>query len=101
MQGAIDKDTRRVKEVWLLFQVRNAEDVPPFVVTYGLLMVTLNPELDLRGRETLISDLMLDSRLPELQQSQGSASAVRGNIRYTTQFIREDMLQFIAAARDL
>ena len=69
---ALSTDTRQVKEVCLLLQVRNAEDVPPFIVTYELLMVTLNPELDLRG-----------------------------NIIYTTQFIREDVLQFIIAARDL
>lgn len=64
-------------------------------------MMTVKFELSYEGRCKLARELKFDGRLVELQKRGTAATAVRGKIRYTVQFAREDILQFIAAAKYL
>lgn len=99
IQGAIDKSSGLVKEVWLLSQPQISEEMTSTLLTYATICVASNPNLKPSECGALLTELKLNERIGELAQE--NAEAVRGNVRYTAILMPNGILQLIAAAKDI
>ena len=100
LQGNVDKATGFVKGVWILSTPKTKVDSAELLIVCAVLIGTVNPELNLTERGKLFNELKFSSdKIELLKQSNGTA--IRGNVKYTTQFIDTmGMFSFIASAKD-
>ena len=99
-QCSVDKTTGLCKEVWLLSQPQVPDQVIATLVSYGLIIAALSPELTQDERGQLMEMLKLTpDKMAQLNN--GYTSSIRGNVKYTTGKINTSTLHLIASAKDL
>lgn len=97
--GTVEKDTGLVKEVCVMSSPKDLVESSKMSFAYGVVILTLSPELSREQRRVLWDNLKLTAdKIPELELSRGIV--VCGNVRYTTQFSAGIFL-FTATAKDL
>lgn len=101
MLGIIDKETSAVKEILITATPRSDTDSSMALLSYGLVMATVNPELDYQQRYALLDELnLVEGKIKNLWTRSGTAR--RGNVKYKTVFDKNTaMFHFTASAKDL
>lgn len=101
MLASVDINTGIMIDVSLLTTPQTDDDLVAMLMTYGVVMMTLNPELSEEQRGALMKELYLTpDRLPSLKDA--NRKAIRGNVKYVTSFINEYALFMLGAeAKDV
>lgn len=99
LQGALDKQSGLVKEVWILIQPRTSDDMMAGIIVYGLFSHVFNPELDQLARGKLMDDLHLSKDVEYLQKH--TATAVRGSAKYSARLMQGGIYMLAVSAKDL
>lgn len=87
--GAAKDFTGELTDVTVLATPKTAEDAGAALLAYVLVVSVLSPELPAEQRGELFTELKLDSSsIADLQNS--GATAIRGNIKYSTSFDKAD-----------
>lgn len=71
----------------------------PGVIVYGLFSHVFNPELDQNARGKLMDDLHLSKDVEYLQKH--TATAVRGNAKYSAGLMQGGIYMLAVSAKDL
>lgn len=101
MMGVVDKPTRAVKEVMITATPKSENDGQIALLSFGLVIATLNPELNAQRRYEVLDVLKLtDGKVQDLLN--GDGTTLLGNVRYRTRFDPSSaMFYFTASAKDL
>lgn len=100
VMGNIDKASGLVKEAWVLVSPTSADVMMDALITYGLIISVVSPELTTDQRGNLMLELkIMDERIKEL--ANGNAQAIRGNVKYSTGVVKKGVFMFSASAKDL
>lgn len=100
MVGTADNATGKLTSVIVTSTPRSEDDGAAALLAYGLVIMTLSPEIDYLGRGELLSTLKLhnEEQIRSLTQSDGLAQ--RGNVLYRTTYVAgQGMFHFIATVK--
>ena len=98
---SVDKNSGLMRDVGILAMPQNDSEILDMLLAYGIIVVTLNPELSQAQRGQLMQQLYLvPEKLPMLIKNIGKA--VRGNVRHQSVFVQEyGLFTLTATAKDL
>ena len=99
IQGTLNKQSGLIKEVWILIQPHTSDDMVAGIIVYGLFSHVFNPELDQNARGKLMDDLHLSKNVEYLQKH--TATAVRGNAKYSARLMQGGIYMLAVSAKDL
>ena len=99
IQGALDKSTGRVKEVWLIAQLQNFIVPEQVHKTFATMILASDPDLLIRDAAGVVVELHLTENLSALKT--GNAETVRGRLRCTAILLQDDVVQLIVSPKDL
>lgn len=99
IQGALDKSTGRVKEVWLIAQLQNFIVPEQAQKTFATMILASDPDLLIRDAADVAAELHLTENLSTLKK--GNAETVRGRLRCTAILLQDDVVQLIVSPKDL